>query len=201
MTEDRVTSGIPPLREPPAAAKADGGPAVKTPSQPDRRPRNGRRGRLPPAKVRWHRDLAPARTSRAPPTGGDDHHDIRTGRPVSHAGRRPAVGPPAAGPDPGLGAPPPGARRGDVPHRAGPFGPGPGGRPRPARPADGAALRRGERRRGHRRGHAQPGRAGRRRGHRTRDHACSASPRSLRRSTCGGPRSTPGCPRSWTTPP
>src|ERR1700744_2497648 len=33
MTEDRVTGEFLPLREPPAAAKADGGPSVKTPSQ------------------------------------------------------------------------------------------------------------------------------------------------------------------------
>ena len=101
----------------------------------------------------------------------------------------------------GLGPPPPGAWRGDVPYRAGPFGPGPGGGPEPRGPAGRAALRRGDRRRGHRRGHAQPGRAGRHRADRTADHAAERARHSRRRSTCGGPPWTPGCPRSWTTPP
>ena len=66
------------------------------------------------------------------------------------------------------------------------------------RPAGGAALRGGERRRGHRRGHRNPAAPG---GVEVTEPRItrSASPRSPRRSSCGGPRSTPGCPRSSTT--
>ena len=67
-------------------------------------------------------------------------------------------------PAPGVGAPPPGARRAHLPRRPRPHGSGPGGRPDRRGPA------RGDHRRGGRHGHRQRPGARRRRGHRPRDH-------------------------------
>ena len=109
----------------------------------------------------WHRDLAPAHTSRASATGGNHatHALVRTAR------RRARIPGPAAG----VGPPSPRARGAHVPRHPRPL------RPRPGRGPRGCGPARGDHRRGGRYGDGERPGTRRHRGHRPGDHAADGA--------------------------